>query len=86
MGQRLPAPKRYIVYRETSQGRADSGVDIRRKARAGGSSHWEIAICGKPSLNSYKMHGPNSKRTIPTARAEVHFTKDPETGLKSMDI
>ena len=34
--KRLPASQRYIVYRETTQGRKDLHIDMRRKTRAGG--------------------------------------------------
>ena len=85
--RKLPASEHYIVYPETIQGQEDLNTDMRRKTRAGGSSHWPIAIGGKTSLNSNKLHSEtNSKRTISTAKTEADFTKDPKTSLKSRDI
>ena len=46
--KRLHAPKRYIVYHETIQGRKDLDADMRRKTRVGRSSHWETSIGGNP--------------------------------------
>ena len=56
IGKRLPASKHYIAYIETLQGRKDLDIDMRRKTRAGRSSHWEIAIGGNPPLNSKLLH------------------------------
>ena len=53
--KRLNAAKHYIAYRETIQGPKDLDIDMRRKTRAGRSSHWQIAMCDKPSLNSKQM-------------------------------
>ena len=65
----LPASKHYIVYPETIQGRKDLDAGMRRKTRAGRSSHWRIALGGKPSLNSNKLHsGFNSKIATSTSK------------------
>ena len=62
-------------------------IDIRRKTRVGRSSHCQIEIGGKRSLNSNKPHNKiNSKITISTAETEVNFAKDSEKRLKSRDI
>ena len=65
--KRLPAAKRYIVCPEAIQGRKDLNADMRRKTRAGRSSHRKIVIGFKPSLNSNKLHNEiNSEITIST--------------------
>ena len=85
--KRLPASKHYNVYRESFQGRKDFDIDMRRTTRAGSSSHWEIAIGGKPSHNSDKMRKIiNLKRTSPTTKTEVRFIQVAKTGSKSRSI
>ena len=87
LGKRLPASKRYIVYPETIQDQKDLDIDMRRKTRMVGSSHWEIAIGGKPSHNSDKMRKIiNLKRTSPTTKTEVRFIQVAKTGSKSRSI
>ena len=63
--KRLPVAKHYTVYPETTQGQKDCDKDMRRKTRAGRSSHWHTLLGGKPPLNSNKLHIEiNPKRTI----------------------
>ena len=85
--RKLTASGHYIVYPETIQGRKDLNIDMRRKTRAGRCAHWQIAIGGKTSINSNKLHSKiNAKRTISTEKTEADFTKDSKTRLKSRDI
>ena len=50
---------------------------MRRKTRAGRSSHWQIVIGGKPSLNSEKLRKIiNSARTISTEnRSAIYISR-----------
>ena len=85
--KRLPSPKHYIVYPVTIQGQKDLNADMRRKTRVGRSSHWQIAIVGKPSLNANNMHiDTNSKIATSTSQTKVNFAKDSKIRLKSSDI
>ena len=68
--KRLPTEKHYIVYPETIQGPKELNIDMRRKTRAGGSSHGETAIGGKPSLNANKLNS-NTNPKIATSKAKT---------------
>ena len=58
--QKTPAPQRYIVYHETIHGDEDLEIDMRRKSRAGQSSHCEMALGDKTALNSNKLHSKDN--------------------------
>ena len=71
--KRLHAPNRYIVYHETIQGQKDLGENMRRKTRAGGSSHWKTALGGKTSLNSNKLNIQSNSK-IATSTSKPNWT------------
>ena len=77
--KRLPASELYIVCLGAIQGRKDSNVDMRRQTRVGRSPHWQIAMGGKASLNSNKLHRHiNSKIATAKSKTESNFAKIPK--------
>ena len=50
--KRVPDAKHYIVYPDTLQGRKDLDINMRREARVGRSSDWQMVLGRKPPLNS----------------------------------
>ena len=67
--RRMPEAKRYIVCHETIHGRKYLDIDMRRKTRAGRSSHWQMVLGCKPFLNSNKLHSRDGSETaFPTTK------------------
>ena len=83
----MPESKHYIVYPETTQGRNDSNIDMRRKTRAGRNPHCEMALGCKPPLNSNKLNiGDNSKNAFETAKTRAELPKETKIPTKPNDI
>ena len=77
--ENTPSPKHYILDHETIQDQKDLDADMRRKTRAGLSSHWKMASGWHPSLNSNLAHGEgNSKTAFGPTETNVEFTKEIE--------
>ena len=73
----MPASKHYIVYRETIHGEKDLDIDMRRKTRAGRSSHWEMVLGCKNPLNSDKLNNEgNSITALKSAKTSAKLPKE----------
>ena len=85
----MPAAKRYIVYPETIQGAKDLNIDMRRKTRAGRSSHSQIVLGGGVSLPLIRINcilAIIQKLHFQREKTKAHFPKEPKIPLKSKDI
>ena len=68
-------------------GGKDFDIDMRRKTRAGRSSHWEMMLGCNPSLNSNKLHiEDNSITAFETAKTSLCLSKETEIQINSKDI